>query len=178
MTGLTAMAIASEVQLAAAGDEAAFARIVATHHAEMARIAYGVCGDSGLAEDAVQAAWSIAWRKLHTLRDSDRLRPWLVAVVANEARHLVRRRGNRPVMELEIDACDAPTPDLSDEIERVDLMNALRRLTPDERALLALRYGAGFDSAEIGPMLGLTASGARTRLARLLGRLRKDLDDD
>jgi RNA polymerase sigma-70 factor (ECF subfamily) len=172
------MAPTSEVELAAAGDEAAFARIVATHYAEMARIAYGVLGDAGLAEDAVQAAWSIAWRKLHTLRDSDRLRPWLVAVVANEARHLLRRRGNRPVMELEIDTCDVRAPDLSDEIERVDLVNALRRLTPDERALLALRYEAGFDSAEIGPMLGLSASGARARLARLLGRLRKDLDDD
>ncbi len=178
MSGLTEMAIASDVDLAAAGDEAAFARIVAAHHAEMARIAYGICGDSGLAEDAVQAAWSIAWRKLRTLRDSDRVRPWLVAVVANEARHLVRRRGNRPVMELEIDTCDAPASDLADEIDRVDLVNALRRLTPDERALLALRYGAGFDSAEIGPMLGLSASGARARLARLLGRLRKDLDDE
>ncbi|MDR3545545.1 MAG: sigma-70 family RNA polymerase sigma factor [Candidatus Limnocylindrales bacterium] len=178
MTGLAATAIASEVQRAAAGDEAAFARIVAAHHAEMARIAYGVCGDSGLAEDAVQAAWSIAWRKLRTLRDPDRLRPWLVTVAVNEARHLVRRRGIRPVIELEIDACDARAPDLSDEIDRVDLVNALRRLTPDERALLALRYGAGFDSSEIGPMLGLSASGARARLARLLGRLRKDLDDD
>jgi RNA polymerase sigma factor (sigma-70 family) len=177
MTGLTARATTSEVQLAAAGDEAAFARIVAMHHAEMARIAYGVCGDPGLTEDAVQAAWSIAWRKLRTLRDPDRLRPWLIAVAANEARHLVRRRRREPVVELEIDSSGADATDPSDEIERVDLVNALRRLTPDERALLALRYGAGFDSAEIGPMLGLSASGARARLARLLGRLRKELTD-
>jgi len=177
MTGLTATATASEVQLAAAGDEPAFARIVATHHPEMVRVAYGICGDPSLAEDAVQAAWSTAWRKLRTLRDPDRLRPWLVAVAANEARHLVRRRGNRPVMELDIDSSDAHAPDPSDEIDRVDLGNVLRRLTPDERALLALRYGAGFDSAEIGPMLGISASGARARLARLLARLRKELDD-
>jgi len=177
MTGLTATAIASEVQRAAAGDEAAFARIVATHHADMARVAYGICGDAGLAEDAVQAAWTIAWRKLRTLRDPERLRPWLVAVAANEARHVVRRRHSSRIREIDLGDPAADAPDPVDEIARVDLVKALGHLTPDDRALLALRYGAGYDSAEIGPMLGISASGARARLARLLQRLRKELDD-
>jgi len=71
------VAIASTVQLAAAGDEVAFARIVAAHRAEMVRVAYVVSGDWDLAQDAAQAALWIAWRKLPSLRDPTRLRPWL-----------------------------------------------------------------------------------------------------
>jgi len=72
---------------------------------------------------------------------------------------------------------DAGAPDPSDEIRRLDLVNALRRLKPDERSLIAMRYGAELDSSEIGPLLGISASGVRARLFRIMGRLRKELDD-
>src|SRR5512146_909994 len=87
MTGLALerAAIASTVERAVEGDELAFARIVGAYHLDLVRVAYVICGDEGLAEDAAQAAWWIAWRKLPTLRDHDRVKPWLVAVAANEA---------------------------------------------------------------------------------------------
>ena len=49
---------------AAAGDADALARIVGAHHDDMARICYVICGDQDAAQDAVQAAWPISWRKL------------------------------------------------------------------------------------------------------------------
>jgi len=58
------------------------------------------------------------------------------------------------------------------------LRRVLRGLTADERTLLALRYVAGLDSTEIAAQLGGSASGIRSRLARLLVRLRIDLDHD
>ena len=88
---LDSTAIATTVERAIAGDEVAFARIVAAYHLDLVRVAFVICGDEGLAEDAAQAAWWIAWRKLPSLRDPERLRPWLVAVAANEARKLVKR---------------------------------------------------------------------------------------
>ena len=60
----------------------------------------------------------------------------------------------------------------------MDLSDALARLEPDDRALLALRFAAGFDATEIGCALGISASGVRSRLARLITRLRKELGDD
>jgi DNA-directed RNA polymerase specialized sigma24 family protein len=60
----------------------------------------------------------------------------------------------------------------------LDLTNALARLDPDDRALLALRYVAGFDSTELARATGRSPSGTRARLARLLGRLRTELSDD
>jgi len=172
------LAIAATVERAAAGDEYAFARIVATHRAEMVRVAYVVSGDWDLAQDAAQAALWNAWRKLPSLRDPTSLRPWLMAVAANEARAIVRRERRHPVVELamaaDASACDEP----AGGIDQLDLTNALHRLSPDDRALVALRYVADLNSDEIGAMTGRSASGVRTRLSRVLARLQKDLDDD
>lgn len=61
-----------------AGDAVAFTRIVAAYHGDMTRVAYVVSGgDQDIADDAVQTAWSVAWRKLGSLRDPDRLKPGL-----------------------------------------------------------------------------------------------------
>ena len=94
--------LAGAVALAVAGDEAAFARIIRAHHDDMTRVCFVICGDLDVADEAVQAAWPIIWHKLGSLRDPDRLRPWLVSVAANEARQLSRRRRRRTVVELSI----------------------------------------------------------------------------
>jgi RNA polymerase sigma factor (sigma-70 family) len=175
---LDSAAIATTVERAIAGDEFAFARIVAAYHLDLVRVAFVILGDEGLAEDAAQAAWWIAWRKLRALRDPDRLKPWLVAVAANEARKLVRREHRHGVVELKVAADPSPGADPGGAIDHVDLANALRHLKPEDRALVALRYAADLDSSELAPILGISPSGVRTRLSRLLDRLRKELGDD
>jgi len=173
------VAIATTVQLAAAGDEVAFARIVAAHRAEMVRVAYIVCADWDVAQDAAQAALWIAWRKLPSLRDPARLRPWLMSVAVNEARAIIRRQHRHQVVELTIAAkATSRGGDPGDAIGRTDLSNALHRLSPEDRSLVALRYLAELDSSEIGSLTGRSASGVRTRLSRVLDHLRKELDDD
>jgi RNA polymerase sigma factor (sigma-70 family) len=164
------------VEHAIAGDEVAFARIVAAHHDDMARIAYFVCGDLDIAEEAEQAAWAVAYRRLKDLRDPDRLRPWLMSVAANEARQLVRSRRRRTVRELVV--ADPARPRDVDHAALIDLAEALGRLDPKDRAIVGMRFLGGFESAEIGREMGMTATGVRVRLHRLLERLRKDLGDD
>src|SRR5215210_6403446 len=92
--------VSDAVALAVAGDEMAFARIIRAHHDDMTRVCFVICGDLDVADEAVQAAWPIVWRKLGSLRDPGRLRPWLVSIAANEARQLVRRRRRRTIVEL------------------------------------------------------------------------------
>ena len=166
------------VALAGAGDETAFARIINAHHDDMTRVCFVICGDLDVADEAVQAAWPIVWRKLGSLRDPDRLRPWLVSIAANEARQLVRRRRRRTVVELAMVGSMGSGVDPAGQVGDLDLANALARLDPDDRALLALRYVAGFDSTELARATGRSPSGTRARLARLLGRLRTELSDD
>ena len=85
---------------AAAGDAVALARIVAPHHNDMARACFVICGNQDTAQDAAQAAWAPAWRALGSLRDPERLRPWLVSVAADEARQLMCRGRRHAVVEI------------------------------------------------------------------------------
>ena len=170
--------LAGAVALAGAGDETAFARIIRAHHDDMTRVCFVICGDLDVADEAVQAAWPIVWRKLGSLRDPARLRPWLVSIAANEARQLMRRRRRRTVVELAMVGSMRSGVDPAGHVGDLDLANALGRLDPDDRALLALRYVAGFDSTELARATGRSPSGTRARLARLLDRLRTELSDD
>ena len=106
------------------------------------------------------------------------LRPWLLAVVANEARAILRKLHRHQIAELRLATADPGDDYPGDWIDEVDLSNALHRLAPKDRALVAMRYLADLDSTEIGAVTGRSASGVRTRLSRVLDRLRKELDDD
>ena len=170
-----ALAPESVVRSAATGDQVAFARLVAEHHAGMARVAFVICGDVEASRDAVQTAWTIAWRRIGSLRDPTRIRPWLVAIAANEARKAAGRIRRRGLVDLSPAIAPAGSTDPVDSVDVADLELVLRSLRPDERRLLAMRYAADLDSAEIADQLGLSASGVRSRLSRILERLRHDL---
>jgi RNA polymerase sigma factor (sigma-70 family) len=163
---------------ARAGDEAAFTGLVAAYHADLLRVAYVITGDADLAADAAQLAWQTAWRKLGGLREPDRVRSWLVAIAANEARQLTRRRRRRSVVEIAVVPEARGPGDPTAGIGRLDLVNALARLKPEDRELLALRFVIGLDSFEIAAARGRSPSGTRARIARVLAQLRKELDRD
>lgn len=169
-----AESIHAVVRSAAAGDEMAFARLVDEHHASMARVAYVICGDPESTHDATQAAWEIAWRRLGSVRNAARIRAWLVAIAANEARKIAQK--SRRVRWVDLDP-DARASSAGEPVEAavVDLAAVLRSLKPDERSLLAMRFAAGLEASEIATQLGISASGVRSRLWRLLDRLREDL---
>jgi RNA polymerase sigma factor (sigma-70 family) len=171
------------VDAAVGGDEAAFARIVGAYDDDLARVAYLVTGRIDLAQEAVQTAWPTAWRKLGQLRDASRLRPWLVAIAVNEARQLLRRRRRTSVREIAMETADGaagiaePNRTADESAVLLDLWSALERLDPDDREIVAMRYGLGLTSEEIATETGRSAAGVRSKLARALDRLRKDLGD-
>jgi RNA polymerase sigma factor (sigma-70 family) len=99
-----------------------------------------------------------------------------MSVAANEARQIVRGDRRRQVRELAVAPSDGSSGG-PDRAVLMDLANTLARLDPRDRAILGLRYVAGLDSAEIGRAVGMSPSGVRVRLGRLLARLREELDD-
>jgi RNA polymerase sigma-70 factor (ECF subfamily) len=170
------------LRAAVMGDEAAFTELVARHHRDLLRVAYVICRDPSLAEDAAQAAWAIAWRRLGDVKDPNQVRGWLVAVAANEARRIMRSRRQRireiSVADIELETMpDLRSDPLADGIANADLRRVLASLDSTDRALIALRYVAELSSEEIGRAVGMSSSGARGRLSRLLVRLRGDLRD-
>jgi RNA polymerase sigma-70 factor (ECF subfamily) len=100
-----------------------------------------------------------------------------VSIAVNEAKQLMRKRRRRAEIEVVADLSDDPGGvDPATGIDALDLDRALDRLDPDDRALLAMRYVAGFDASELSVAIGLSPSGTRTRLERLLKRLREELE--
>jgi RNA polymerase sigma-70 factor (ECF subfamily) len=180
MVGTMAVQVEDLVQAAATGDADAFTELVSRHHRDLLRVAYVICRDPALAEDAAQSAWAIAWRRIGDVQDPARVRAWLVTVAANEARAAMRSRRSS-VREISVgNIALAAVPDsrsdpLADSIATSDLRRVLASLDSTDRALIALRYVAELSSEEIGRALGMSSSGVRGRLSRLLLRLRGEL---
>jgi RNA polymerase sigma-70 factor (ECF subfamily) len=162
------------VAKAAQGDVDALAQLMAAHDGDMVRVCMVICGDVDIARAAVQAGWITAWKRLATLREPDRVRPWLMSVAANEARQILRSAARRDRYERR-SAAPAPGLDPGLRAEVLDLAEAVSRLDVDERRLLGLRYAAGLTSEEIARELGGSAASVRGRLARLTLRLRSEL---
>src|SRR6266478_2832242 len=74
------------------GDGAAFAQLLRPQYDVAFRLALGLLHDANEAEDAVQEAAFKAWRRLGNLREGTSLRPWFLAIVANQCRTVSRRR--------------------------------------------------------------------------------------
>ena len=166
------------IAAAVAGDEIAFRRLVAAHHDDMRRVCAYISGDLAIAEDATEAAWVVAWKRLHDVREPSHLRPWLITVASNEAKKLLRKRRRQARFEIATDASREPGGlDPATGVSGLDLRKAISRLDPDDRALLAMRYVAGFDSNELAVATGRKPAAIRQRLKRLLDRLREDLTD-
>jgi RNA polymerase sigma-70 factor (ECF subfamily) len=159
-----------------AGDRGAFTQVVAAHDTDLLRFAFVVSGDPDMASDAVQATWQRLWQQPPDLRDPANLKSWLLTVTANEARQARRRNRRRGVLESEDGSLPA-SRDPGSDIDRLDLAPALARLRVEDRELLALRYVVELTSPEIAVHFGITPEGVRTRLHRVLERLRRDLSD-
>ncbi len=154
-------------------DESAFVRLVEMFDRDLIRLAYVMSGSRQTAEDAAQATWERLWTAPPALRDRTKLRSWLFTVAANQARQTGRRQRRLAVIESTVTNPGSASAETAADL--IDLRAAVMNLDPADRELLGLRFAVGMPSADVGAHLGISAEGARTRLHRLLQRLREDL---
>jgi RNA polymerase sigma-70 factor (ECF subfamily) len=169
------------VRRARRGDERAFAELIRMHQEAAFRVAYLISGDE--AEDAVQEAALKAWRALRRFRPGAPFRPWLLRIVANEARNRRRSAGRRVALALRAGREDAsggaaPSPEAAvlAADERVRLLGALDALPEDARLALACRYLLDLSEAETAAALGVRPGTVKSRVSRALDRLREAYD--
>ena len=138
------------------------------------RLAYSMLQRREEAEDAVQEAALNAWRSIHRLSENtDTLRPWFLAIVVNQCR-MARRSRWWSVIRL------AEPEDRQEHVEerwigRLDAQRAMASLSPGDRAALWLRFGEDLSIEQVGAVLGITPSAAKSRVYRAAGRLRPAL---
>lgn len=155
-------------------DEQVFNDLLAPLVQPAYRLACGMLHDAQTAEDVVQEASLIAWRKLGGLRDHERIRPWFLGVVANECRNVRRRRWATGVtVGLPKDLSVASGEERS--VRGADLRKALQHLKYDDRLVVVLYFYVDLPLSEIASTTGMSLSNVRARLYRAVHRLRPDL---
>jgi len=167
------------VERAQRGDQAAFVDLVRTRGDRLFAIAYRILRDVDRAEDALQDALVIAWRDLRDLRDPDRFDAWMARLLTHECiDHAGRER--RRVANLRLLPVGQPTaPDeLLSIAQRDQLDRAFRRLSPEERSILVLRYYLDYEPTEIADVLGVPGGTVRSRLHHAHRAMRAALDAD
>jgi RNA polymerase sigma-70 factor (ECF subfamily) len=165
-----------EVALVAAaqrGGEDAFAAVVRPHLDVSFRLAYVITGSAADAEDAVQDALVKAWRALGRFRAGEPVRPWLLRIVANEARNRRRSSGRR--VRLALRAAAEP-PVVDEPVDRRALLEALHALPADAQAVLACRYLLGLSERETAAALDVAPGTVKSRTSRALDELRELYD--
>ncbi len=156
------------IRSARGGDGSAFAELLKPLYTSAFRVAYGLLHDPDEAEDAVQEAAFTAWKRLGNVREGSPLRPWFLAIVANQCRTVAKSRW-WSTLRIERPEAAALTADIA---AGIGLRRALARLGHDERLVLVLRYYLDMPYEEIAGMLGISPKAARTRTGRAVHRLR------
>jgi len=165
----------SRLARARAGDGRAFDELLAPLVDPGFRLAMTMLKDRSAAEDAVQEAAFKTWRKLDRVRDGADLKPWFLAIVANECRSIRRSRWWRVLLPGSIPLADRPADSDSRWGDRVDLDAALDHL--DRRHLLALTlyYQLDLPIDEVARVFRCSEGAARQRIHRALAALRPAL---
>ncbi len=161
------------VAAARAGDERAFAQLVEAEAPRIYRAVLAVVWSPEDAQEVVQDATVRAWRQLGGLRDETRWPGWYRRIAVRQAIDRARKLGDRRVREIDVGSVDsnAGTDPSGQWTERVAIMEALSHLTPDDRTLLGLRFGADLEVPDIAAALDVPLGTVKSRLHRALGRL-------
>lgn len=167
------------VERAVEGDASAFEDLVRRYQEIAFRTAYLVLGDADEAEDAALDAFVKAHAALRRFRVGAPFRPWLLKIVANEARNRRKAAGRRVALALRSaedlpadDAAPSPEVALLDAETRASLLDAVNQLRPEDRLAIAYRYFFDLSEAEMADVLGCARGTVKSRLSRALGRLR------
>ena len=172
------------VERARAGDASAFETLVRRYQELAFRTAYVVAGRGDEADDAAQEAFLKAHRALPRFRSGAPFRPWLLRIVANEARNRRRSAGRRERLAERAmterplpEAVPSPEAAVISEERRRTLLDAVNRLREEDQVTIASRYFLELSEAETAAALGCAVGTVKSRLSRALTKLRQELGD-
>jgi RNA polymerase sigma factor (sigma-70 family) len=171
------------IRRAKRGDKHAYEELVHAYQGIAFRTAYVLAGNGADAEEAAQDGFVKAWRALGRFRDGAPFRPWLLQIVANEARNRRRSAGRRAHLALRAatehpsgDAAPSPEAALLSTEQREGLLAAVNELPEDQRSVITLRYFVGLSEQEVAETLDLPTGTVKSRTSRALERLRESYD--
>jgi RNA polymerase sigma-70 factor (ECF subfamily) len=179
---------AALIQRCAAGDETAFAELVAEHQRMVVQLAMNLLGDRDEALDLSQDVFIRVFRTIGQFRGQSALRTWIYRIAVNQARNRHRfwrrrRRADQVSLDAHVEAhgdfrSGAETgPDriLAQKELAARLQDALDALPFDQRTAIVLREVDGLSYEEIAFSLGVAVGTVKSRLTRARQTLRAGL---
>jgi RNA polymerase sigma-70 factor (ECF subfamily) len=160
------------------GDTAAYSELVRMHQDIAFRAAFLVTGSAAEAEDAAQDGFVKAWQALPRFRRGAPFRPWLLAIVTNEARNRRRHAGRQAALALRALEPEPPGVDeaASTRADHERLVRIVSGLSEDHRLVIGYRYFLDLSEEETAEALGIPRGTVKSRLGRALERLREQME--
>lgn len=167
------------VEQARRGDREAFTVLVHQVSDQLYAVAQRILRDPGLAEDALQNALVLAWRRLPKLREPDRFEAWIHRILVHACYDESQRAKPWNATVRVIPMSGPSMPDGAAALaDRDELERAFRRLSVEQRAVFVLHHYLGLPLVEIADLLGVPAGTARSRLHYATAGLRDALTGD
>jgi RNA polymerase sigma-70 factor (ECF subfamily) len=138
------------------------------------RLASWILRDQTAAEDAVAEAMLRAWERRSTLRDPAAAEAWFTRILTNVCRDLLRRKRRSPAIGWTAPSIDGDPGSVAPDRDEVG--SGLAQMTPDERILLALRYGLDRSVPSIAGQLGIPEGTVKSRLHAAHAHLRSAIE--
>ncbi|HJT63393.1 MAG TPA: sigma-70 family RNA polymerase sigma factor [Candidatus Limnocylindria bacterium] len=150
----------------------AFRQLADRHLESSYRLALVIMGQPADAQDAVQEAFVLAWRKWGTLRDQAKFERWFDRILVNTCRSRMRSASRWQTQDLSEDLALA-RESYGDVIERDVLFQAMRRLSADHRVVVGLRFYRDLTVEDIAKRTGARPGTVKSRLHHALRQLRE-----
>lgn len=168
------------VRLAQTGDEEALAELYRHHEPQAFKTAYLMLGSRHLAEDVVQETFIRVIRKIATLREPTRFKPWLLQTLTNAARSTYRKHLWRQWLPLDLyrhDKPDRSSPSAQERLETAEelgeLRDAIRQLKPEHRMPIVLHYYNGLSEEAVAEILECPIGTVKSRMHRARQQLNR-----
>ncbi len=166
--------VSNLVKKAKNGSADAFGELYGLYAEDLFRFAYYSVGSVSMAEDCVSEAVCLAFENIPNLKKEDAFKSWMFKILHNccknaqKIKHLHKN-------EVELSEANNLSAEEKDCSEKISLMNALKKLSDEEREIMILYYSSGYTSKEIGEILGLKDSTVRSKIKRATEKLREML---
>jgi RNA polymerase sigma-70 factor, ECF subfamily len=167
------------VQRVRQGDLDAYGLLMTRYRLRFGRYAFHLLGNESDAEEALQDAFTRAYRSLDRCRDPERFAAWLFRILVNRCRTAASRRGREEARRAPLEAADGVgvSHPADNDMRREEILRGLARLVPDQREAFLLKYVEELSYEEMAGLTGAGESALKMRVKRACERLRDLLDD-
>ena len=167
------------VDRARQGDLDAYALLMTRYRLRFGRYAFHLLGNESDAEEALQDAFTLAYRSLERCRHPERFAAWLFRILVNRCRTMATRRRRHEARWAPLEAADGlgVAHPAEREMHREEIHRGLARLVPEQREAFLLKYVEELSYDEMAELTGAGHSALKMRVKRACERLRDLLGD-